>query len=400
MRGGSRRARLGEVAEFIRGITFKPEDLVAGGTDDAVVCMRTKNVQTLLDEADILTIPKSFVRREEQFLGEGDLLMSTANSWNLVGKACWVPSLSYSATAGGFISILRANKEVVDPRYLYYWTTSPETQAALRNCGRQTTNISNLDFRRAESLEIPLPGSIAEQKRLAAILDHADGIRRKRQQALRLADEFLRSVFLDMFGDPVANPKGWPRKSLEMACSWVVDCPHTTPRWTEAGEICLRTSNLGDGIFIWDDKRYVSEDEHFERSRRLELKCGDIVLSREGTVGIAAIVPPGTRMSMGQRLVQLRPDDQFMRSQFLLRLILWVLDPTRIGQVMVGSTSKHLNVGELRKLNIISPPLALQKEFDQVACFTSRNRERQLLAAAESETLFQSLQHRAFSGQL
>ena len=207
-------AKLGDVAAFIRGITFKPDDIVSAGSKDSVVCMRTKNVQAILDEVDILTIPESFVRRKEQFLKTGDLLMSTANSWNLVGKVCWVPELKYPATAGGFISILRAQKNKVDPRYLYYWTNSTETQAKLRNCGRQTTNISNLDFRRAEALEIPLPPSLTEQKRLAAILDQADAIRRKRQQALRLTDDFLRSVFLDFFGDPVTNPKGWPKISL------------------------------------------------------------------------------------------------------------------------------------------------------------------------------------------
>ena len=59
-----------------------------------------------------------------------------------------------------------------------------------------------------ERIEIPLP-PLAEQKRIAAILDKADAIRRKRQQAIQLADDFLRAVFLDMFGDPVTNPKGW-----------------------------------------------------------------------------------------------------------------------------------------------------------------------------------------------
>lgn len=299
------------------------------------------------------------------------------------------------ATNQGFKSFV-VQHEIADAKYLYHWLKTNRSYLESLGNGATFKEVSKAIVSR---VEIPVP-PLAEQKRIAAILDQADSIRRKRQQALRLTDEFLRSVFLDMFGDPVTNPKGWPRMSLETACSWVVDCPHTTPRWTEAGEICLRTSNLGDGIFIWDDKRYISEDQHVERSRRLELECGDIVLSREGTVGIAAIVPAGTRMSMGQRLVQLRPDDQFMLSQFLLRLILWVLDPTRIRQVMVGSTSKHLNVGELRKLNIICPPLALQKTFDHVGCYTLQTRERQLLATAEADTLFQSLQRRAFTGQL
>jgi type I restriction enzyme S subunit len=105
---------LGAVARFIRGITFKPEDKVSPGSEGSAVCMRTANVQTDLDQSDLIAIPVDLVKREEQFLKEGDILVSTANSWNLVGKCSWVPKLAYAATAGGFISILRA-----DPRRVY-----------------------------------------------------------------------------------------------------------------------------------------------------------------------------------------------------------------------------------------------------------------------------------------
>ena len=112
------------VARFIRGITFKPDDKVEPGTRDSAVCMRTKNVQADLDESDLIAVPIHFVKREEQFINESDILVSTANSWNLVGKCSWVPKLKYVATAGGFISILRADQQEVFPRYLFYWFSS------------------------------------------------------------------------------------------------------------------------------------------------------------------------------------------------------------------------------------------------------------------------------------
>jgi len=73
---------------------------------------------------------------------------------------------------------------------------------------------ATLNKQKLLGLRIPLP-PLAEQKRIAAILDKADAIRRKRQQAIQLADEFLRAVFLDMFGDPVTNPKGWNVRPLK-----------------------------------------------------------------------------------------------------------------------------------------------------------------------------------------
>ena len=112
----------------------------------------------------------TYDKRDEQYLQESDILVSTANSWELVGKCSWVPRLSYTATAGGFISILRADSSKVCPRYLYYWFSSDPTQHYVRHCGRQTTNISNMSYERCLALKIPLP-PLAEQKRIADILD-------------------------------------------------------------------------------------------------------------------------------------------------------------------------------------------------------------------------------------
>lgn len=205
---------LGDIVDFIRGITFKPEDVVGVDDPDAVVCMRTKNIQEELEVHDLIAVPKSFVRRYELFLQEGDILISSANSWNLVGKVARVPALPFRATAGGFIAIIRAKPGTVEPEYLYRWLTSDTNQAAIRACGRQTTNISNLSVPRFLGLPIALPER-AGQVRVATVFDKANSLRRKRLEAIRLADEFLRSLFVDLFGDPVTNPRGWPTTRLD-----------------------------------------------------------------------------------------------------------------------------------------------------------------------------------------
>ena len=138
--------KLGDVADFVRGITFKPDDVIGMDTANAVACMRTKNVQSDLDLSDVWGVPASFVKRDEQYLREGDILVSSANSWNLVGKCSWVPKLPYRATIGGFISCLRRISQNLDERYLFHWFSSEPVQALVRNCARKTTNISNLSF--------------------------------------------------------------------------------------------------------------------------------------------------------------------------------------------------------------------------------------------------------------
>ena len=206
--------RLGDHAKLIRGITFRPVDKCDPRDEGTVVCMRTKNVQATLDASDLIAVPSSLVMNPEKMLSIGDILVSSANSWNLVGKCCQVPHLQYPSAAGGFISILRPKTEKLESSYLYRWFSSDKIQRKLRSFANQTTNISNLDHKRTLELQIPLP-PFAEQKRLAGILDAADAVRAKRREALAQLDTLIQSTFLDMFGDPVTNPKGWDVVAFE-----------------------------------------------------------------------------------------------------------------------------------------------------------------------------------------
>ncbi|MCX0450264.1 restriction endonuclease subunit S, partial [Aeromonas veronii] len=106
-----------------------------------------------------------------------------------------------------------------------YWIISPDTQHSIRHLGKQTTNISNLDVARFKELDIPLP-PLEEQKRIAAILDKADAIRQKRQQAIALADDFLRSVFLDMFGGDILSENN----VVSLGDVVTLDAPMVDPR--------------------------------------------------------------------------------------------------------------------------------------------------------------------------
>jgi type I restriction enzyme, S subunit len=231
-------------------------------------------------------------------------------------------------------------------------------------------------------------------------LDKADSIRRKRKEAIALTEELLRAAFLDMFGDPVTNPKGWDKKTLQSVSECIVDCPHSTPNWAEEGVICLRTSNLTKGGWNWQDTRFVTEEDYRERASRAEIEPGDIILSREGTVGIAAIVPPKMKICMGQRLVQIRPELKTLSSAYLLQILLWQLAPERISQLMRGSTSQHLNVKDLRSMKIPVPPFEIQNEFSKRAIYIESQKAKLETQEREQDTLFSSLLQRAFRGEL
>ncbi|HCA6418170.1 TPA: restriction endonuclease subunit S, partial [Pseudomonas aeruginosa] len=103
--------------------------------------------------------------------------------------------------------VLSGDPEKVDSDYFYHLLGSDLLKRRFSALAAGAV-VKNLNIDLVKGVEIPLP-PLPEQKRIAAILDKADAIRRKRQQAIQLADDFLRAVFLDMFGDPVTNPKGW-----------------------------------------------------------------------------------------------------------------------------------------------------------------------------------------------
>lgn len=182
--------KLGAVSTYIRGITFKPEDVVPVGTPGSIVCLRTKNVQRDVDWSDLLAVPKDFMRRAEQQVRQGDILISSANSWNLVGKCCRATDIPYSSAAGGFISILRAKPNLVLPAYLYWWLADERTQHEARYCARQTTNIANLNRVKFMKLPIPVP-TLEEQSEVAARMDAMSAMRATHEKAASLCDDLL-----------------------------------------------------------------------------------------------------------------------------------------------------------------------------------------------------------------
>lgn len=392
---------LGEVAEFVRGITFKPTDLVPLGTSGSVRCMRTKNVQAELDQSDVWAIPKKFVKRGEQFLRAGDVLVSSANSWNLVGKCCWVPDLPEPTTFGGFISVLRRQVENLDPRFLYWWFSSGQVQAAVRSFGQQTTNISNLNIDRTMSLRVPL-FPLEEQRRIAGVLDRADDLRAKRRVASETLESLKRSIFLDMFGDPVTNPLGWPRISFASGAKRITVGVVVRPasHYVPIGVPALRSLNVKPGRLDLKELVYFSSASANSVLAKSRLNSGDVVVVRTGKPGTAAVVPTELDGANAIDLIIMTPDtdviDPLYTTQFL---------NSSGGQRLVmgggrGQIQQHLNVGVLKAAKLPCPPIAKQREFADRVRDAQSLQERCSSSEQGFVSLCRVLTDRAFAGAL
>lgn len=393
--------RLGKVADYIRGITFKPADVVPPHSPESVVCMTTKNVQEALDESKLTAVSPRFVKRKEQYLQAGDILVSCANSWNLVGKVSFVPELPYIAAAGGFISILRACRDRIDPRYLYHWMASGETQHRARLCARQTTNIANLDRERFLQLEVPLP-PLPEQRRIAAILDKADAVRRKRQQTVDLADQFLRSAFLDMFGDPVTNPKGWPVRKLcdvlnNIEGGWSPKCKSRPAEADEWGVLKLGAVSSG----TYNPQENKAMESATKPRGELEVRNGDLLFTRKNTyelVGASAYVfetrPHLTLPDLVFRLGLTKEVD----SIYVWAALSHPATRAHLRRMASGSSGSMPNISKarLRELLLPLPPVEHQVRLRNIAIQSRAAFERIHRWTSVAEELRDSLVQRAF----
>jgi type I restriction enzyme S subunit len=386
---------LGDVAEFVRGINFKPDDVVPTGTLGSVACMRTKNVQAELDLSDVWSVGEQFVRREDQFLQAGDVLVSSANSWNLVGKCCWIPELPGRASFGGFVSVLRPHRAKVEPRFLFRWFSSDRIQITLRSFGQQTTNISNLNTDRCLKLPLPLP-PLAEQRRIAEVLDRAEALRAKRRATLAQLDSLTQSLFFDLFGDPKSTRPRFPKLPIAELCE--IDSPLVDPTKSEyenlqhigpdrieghSGQLLPTKSAKEDGV---TSVKFLFEADAILYSK-IRPNLNKVALAESGGLCSADVYP-------------LRVKPQTATREFVWRLLL--------SEDFLSYAAGFSNRANIPKLNreqfmaypALCPPLPLQQTFARRVAAVERLKASHRAALAHLDALFASLQHRAFRGEL
>jgi type I restriction enzyme, S subunit len=179
--------QLGEVVEVIRGITFPASEKTREPAPNRIACLRTTNVQHSIEWEDLLFVDRSFMGREDQLIRHHDIVMSMANSRELVGKVALIEHVPHpEATFGGFLGVLRTHH--VEPRYVMAVLRTRYARTALIGSASQTTNIANISLGKLRPLPFPLP-PLAEQLRIVARVEELMKLCDALEQSGRLADE-------------------------------------------------------------------------------------------------------------------------------------------------------------------------------------------------------------------
>lgn len=391
-------ATLGDVAEFVRGVTYKPAEVSNANDPMAIACMRTKNIQEDLEDDDLVFIPRAPIK-SEKILRLGDILVSSANSWNLLGKSSWVPDLPYPATFGGFTSVLRVTSARVLSRYLYLWFSTERIQRLVRSFGQQTTNISNLNQSRCLRLEIPVP-PLEEQRRIAAILDKADALRRKRKRVLDHFDQLRRSVFMEMFSD-ITN--GNADTTLEQFSDIQVGFAFKSSEYTEHSDgvkLC-RGANVLPNFIDWSDLARWPKERAAEFSE-YNLSVGDIVIAMDrpwisSGFKVARIAHEDLPALLVQRVARLRPKNE-VYGEFLFGLVRSSFFSSHFKPT--ETTVPHISPIEVRAFSMPQFAPNVLQEFAKFSIHTREAESAASSAMLNCEELFSSLQYSAFSGQL
>lgn len=329
-------------------------------------------------------------------LHEGDLLF--AGSGNTVGKTyCYDPEDGPCVFAGYLIRF-RLNEELMHRRFAFYFTQSAPYQNWLVT-KRRVAGQPNVNGKEYASLKVPLP-PLSEQRQIVELLEQADALRRCRAGADSLSARILPAVFQEMFGDPVTNPKGWPTQPLARIVTFVSGATPSKERtdyWD--GSVPWVSAKDMKRLEIRDAIDHISEIALRETNIKL-INPGAVLIVVRGMI-LAHTVPIALNrapLTINQDLKALVPTGE-VPTEFLQ----WVLLSQHQNLLRLVSTAAHgtrkLDTEALTSLQI-PVPTALLERFAIHAKEQSRASEHRRIAADNIETLFQTLLHRAFTGEL
>ena len=301
-------------------------------------------------------------------------------------------------------ALIPIDLRIIDRDYLFRFLLSKAHYIESRGKGATVKGI-RLDV--LKELEVPLP-PIEEQKRIAAILDKADAIRRKRRQAIQLADEFLRTVFLDMFGDPVTNKKGWERCNLgevleNIDSGWSPKCYDRAANIDEWG--VLKLGAVTSCRYLGQENKALPRD--LEPREDIEVKKGDLLFTRKNTYELVAacsfVYETRPKLMLSDTIFRFN----FKRNAAILSEYAWALltHPGKrkdLQKLASGSAGSMPNISKSRLMEqlIELPPIELQQKFRNVFYRVRSCIESQSYAHNLATELFNSLTQRAFRGEL
>ena len=288
--------------------------------------------------------------------------------------------------------------KILNNDYLYQFLSTISSDITKKAYGGGQPNISTKEI---SKFLIPLP-SLEDQKRIAQVLSNCEILIQKRKESIALLDELLKSTFLEMFGDPVRNEKGWKESVLGKVCTKITDGTHRSPPILEEGIPYITAKHIRENkIDFFAKPWYVSEEDHKNIYSRCNPVKGDVLYIKDGaTTGKSVVNPYDFEFSLLSSVALLKVDNNILISEFLNA---WLNNPIvkqRIITKMAGGAIKRLTLTKIKKFKILIPPLKLQNEFKVIVNKIESIKQDYQTHLQELENLYGSISQKAFKGEL
>jgi len=401
--------RLDNILDFVRnGASIKQENGKQGYPITRIETIWNKTIDnSRFGYADIFE--DELIKYDKYILEKGDILMTHINSPKHLGKCALYRGHPERLIHGMNLLCLRANYDVSHPEYLRYYFNSKLFKNQLVKIANQSVNQASFSAGNLKKLKIPLP-SLDQQKKIAAILDAADDYRLKTKALIKKYDELTQSLFLEMFGDPVTNPKGWDIISVGKALDRRVilkiqDGNHgekhpKSEDFLNEGTPMIFANNLTGNTLNYVDGHHLSDD--VVNKLRIGFSTGgDVLLTHKGSIGLSDVVPDDIDLLiLSPQVTYYRVCRDSINPIYLKFFFLSQFFFRRLEKLGKQSTRAYVGITKQRLLPLMTPNPLLQNQFAERVKAIEAQKVQAQDSLSQAENLFNSLLQKAFKGEL
>ncbi len=284
------------------------------------------------------------------------------------------------------------NKGVVNIElsYLYYllksykWDLLAQRAAKGKSLNKEILNNATLCFH----------SNIQTQKEIVAVLDKVTSLISMRKGQLEKLDILVKSKFIEMFGDPVLNPKGWEKKKLGEVCN-VRDGTHDSPKFRFTGYPLITSKNIVNNQLVLDKVNYISQDDYDKINKRSKVDKGDILLPMIGTIGNPVVINIEPNFAI-KNVALIKFNNPNITNTYIYNILTSNYIEYVKNILSRGGTQKFIALGDIRKLIIPIPPLDLQNQFAEFVEQVEKNKEKIKSSLNQLETLYSALMQEYF----
>ena len=283
----------------------------------------------------------------------------------------------------------------IDSDYLKWYFSSPTFRELLTSqVAGIGGSLTRAQPKQVAKYPVPVP-AISVQRHIATVLNKVNDLIILRKQVLAKLDELVKARFFEMFGDTILNPFGWKKDLLGTVCD-VRDGTHDSPQYFESGYPLVTSKNVTGGKIDLTDCSLICEADFKKINERSKVDIGDIIMPMIGTVGKPVIVDIEPNFAIKNvSLIKFKADSRVLNIYIRALLQSDYFDDAVLSKVR-GGTQKFISLGDIRKLEVLVPPMELQEQFATFIKQTDKSKVAVQKALDEAQLLFDSLMQKYF----